>query len=54
MEQVGQIAHGVQHTIGDRTGVVEGIRRSACTIDGPLGHGEVDLDRCQRLTDFVV
>ena len=54
MEQVRQIAHRVQHAVGDGAGVVEGIGRTAGAVDGALSHGELDFDRRQRLTDFVV
>ena len=55
MQQVRQVAHGVQRAVGDRPRVL----RAACGataggFDRALRDGELDLDRREHLADFVV
>ena len=54
MQQLREVAHGVQRAVGDRLGLCQGLGRSARKCDRPSGDVELDADRGQRLADFVV
>ena len=54
MQQVRQIAHGVQRAVGDRARVLQRVDVDAGRLDRALRDGELDLDRRQHLADFVV
>ena len=55
VQQVRQIAHGVQRAVGDRSARPRARRRAPpARLDRALRDGELDLDRRQDLADFVV
>ena len=49
-----QIAHAVDGAVGARLRLGEQRAGAAHPLDPPLGNRQLDLDRAQRLADFVV